>query len=57
MRYQKKIYNSKALRNINDGNLFSQNDNECRHQIIILVKVYNDAAPCREEGLLSNVPI
>ena len=38
-------HNGKALRNITDGNPFCQNDNECRHRIVILVKVVNDAGP------------
>ena len=35
----------KALRNITDDNLLHQNDIECHQQIIIVVKVFNDAAP------------
>ena len=38
------IINGKALRNITDGNPLHQNDNQCSHQVIILVKVVNDAA-------------
>ena len=34
------INNDKALRNITDGN---PNDDECRHQIVILFKAVNDA--------------
>ena len=37
--------NGRALRNINDVNPLRQNDDECRHQVIILVKVVNDATP------------
>ena len=39
------INNDKALRNITDGNPLCQNDDEWRHQIVILVKVVNDAFP------------
>ena len=39
------LNNGKALRNITDGNPLHQNDNECHHQLDILVKVVNDAAP------------
>ena len=34
-----------ALRNINNGNLLCHNDDLCRHQIIILLEVVNDAVP------------
>ena len=40
------INNGKALRNITDCNPLHQNDVKCRNQIVILVKVVNDAAPC-----------
>ena len=38
--------------NINDVNTLRQNDDECRHQTIIIVKVVNDAAPwsCRQKS-------
>ena len=39
-----------AILNINNGNLLSHNDNLCRHRIIILLEVVNDAAPCRDVG-------
>ena len=39
------INNAKALRNITDDNPLGHNDAECRHQIVILVEVINDAAP------------
>ena len=39
------INNGKALRNITDSNQLRQNDEECFHQIVILVKIINDAAP------------
>ena len=39
------INNGKVLWNITDNNLLGQNDDECHHQIIILVKVVNDTAP------------
>ena len=34
-----------ALPNINNGNPLRHNDDLCRHQIVILLKVVNDAAP------------
>ena len=34
-----------ALRNISDADPLRHNDDECRHQIVILFKVVNDAAP------------
>ena len=34
-----------ALPNINNGNLLHYNDNLCRHPIVILLEVVNDAAP------------
>ena len=34
-----------ALPNINNGNPLCHNDYLCRHQIIILLEVVNDAAP------------
>ena len=40
------IKNGKALRNINYVNQLLHNDDECRHQIVILVHVVNDDAPC-----------
>ena len=39
------INNGKVLWNITDNNLLGQNDEQCHHQIIILVKVVNDASP------------
>ena len=39
------VSNSRALRNITDNNPLHQNDDECRHQIVILVKVIHKAAP------------
>ena len=37
-----------ALLNINNGNLLRHNDDLCHHQIVILLEVVNDAAPCQE---------
>ena len=37
--------NYSALHNMNDINPLCQNDGECRHQLVILVKAVNDAAP------------
>ena len=34
-----------ALTNINNGNLLRHNDDLCRHQIVFLLEVVNDAAP------------
>ena len=39
------LNNGRTLWNITDGNPLCQNDDKCHHQIIILVKVVNDAAP------------
>ena len=36
--------NGRAIGNISDINLLRQNDDKCHHQIVILVKVVNDAA-------------
>ena len=36
------LNNGRVLRNISDDNLLSQNDDEWRHQIVILVKLVND---------------
>ena len=33
------------LLNINNGNLLRHNDNLCRHRMVILLEVINDAAP------------
>ena len=38
--------NDRALYNLNDDNPLRQNDDECHNQMVILVKVINDAAPC-----------
>ena len=35
-----------ALRNIYDADPLRHNDDEYRHQIVILVEVVNDSAPC-----------
>ena len=35
-----------TLLNINNGNPLRHNDDLCRHQIIILLEVVNDAALC-----------
>ena len=43
----------KALPNITDGNLLRQNDDKCRHEIIILVQVVNDAAPWSAKVLVT----
>ena len=40
------INNGQELPNTTDDNLLRQNYDECHHQIAILVKVINDAAPC-----------
>ena len=37
-----------ALPNINNGNPLHQNDDLCRHQIVILLEVDNDATPCTD---------
>ena len=34
-----------GARNISDADPLRHNDDECRHQIVILFKVVNDAAP------------
>ena len=34
-----------ALPNINNGNPLNHNDDLCRHRIVILLEVVNDAAP------------
>ena len=34
-----------ALPNINNGNPLCHNDDLCRHRIVILLEVVNDAAP------------
>ena len=39
-------HNGKALPNMDDINLLSHNDPLWRYQIIIFVKVVNDATPC-----------
>ena len=39
------LNDSMALRNISDTDQLRHNDDECRHQIVILFKVINDAAP------------
>ena len=38
-----------ALPNINNGNPLRHNEDLCRHPIIILLEVVNDAAPCKVE--------
>ena len=35
-----------ALPNIDNGNWLRRNDDLCRHQIVILLEVVNDTAPC-----------
>ena len=37
-----------VLPNINNGNPLHHNDDLCRHPIVILLEVVNDAAPCLE---------
>ena len=53
MLFQKKLWlieplinKGLALRNITDNNPLCNNDAKCRHQIVILLKVVNDATPC-----------
>ena len=37
-----------ALPNINNGNPLHHNNDLCPHQIVILLEVVNDAAPCQK---------
>ena len=39
------LHDAMALPNINNGNQLRHNDDLCRHQIVIFLKVVNDAAP------------
>ena len=40
------LNNATALPNINNSNPLRHNDDLCRHPIVILLEVVNDAAPC-----------
>ena len=44
-----------ALPNINNGNPLRHNDDLCRHQIVILLEVVNDAAPCPTSYLVVTI--
>ena len=46
------LHNGKALHNMNDINPLYHNDEVWHCQIIILVKVVNDTAPCHRAILL-----
>ena len=39
------LNDAKALLNINNDNPLRHNEDLCRHQIVILLEVVNDAAP------------
>ena len=45
------LNDSMALPNINNGNPLCHNDDFCRHPIVILLEVVNDAAPWYEPVL------
>ena len=45
MEIERILNDSMALQNISDADQLRHNDDECRHQIVILFKVINDAAP------------
>ena len=38
------INDGRALQNITDGNPLRQNDDRCRHQIVIFIKIVSNAA-------------
>ena len=40
------INNGMALQNITDGDPLWQNDDKCRYQIVIFIKIIRDTAPC-----------
>ena len=46
MEIERILNDAMALPNINNGNLLHHNDDLCCHQIIILLEVVNDSAPC-----------
>ena len=43
-----------ALPNINNGNPLRHNDYLCCHQMVILLEVVNDAAPCSVSSFVNN---
>ena len=43
MEIEQILKDAMALPNINNGNLLCYNDDLCRHEIIILLEVVNDA--------------
>ena len=44
-----------VLPNIYNGNPLHHNDNLCRHQIVILLEVVKDTAPCSFQNTFSSM--